>query len=65
MSAKVRPMTRCPNCGARGVMINAPLEKDGFVIRDRYCGICGKNWPEPIEPRETEAVSPFPKKGES
>lgn len=47
------PVSKCPNCGARGVKIHQPLTKDGLDCDVAYCGICGKNHPpDPQTPRE-------------
>lgn len=54
--ARIREMSRCPHCGARGVKLLEPLIKDGYNTDQPYCGACGKNWPmppdEPNEPRD-------------
>lgn len=40
-------LSRCPRCGARGVKLFEPLIVDGFPRDVPYCGICGRNYPEP------------------
>ncbi len=66
MSEPSLPLSRCPFCGARGVLINDPLTLDGTIIDDPYCGVCGKNWPKDgvkPKPRKTR-VRPFQAKGD-
>lgn len=45
MTARVRPLSRCPFCGARGVKLYEPLRFDGHDVDVPYCGKCGKNYP--------------------
>lgn len=48
--AHLLELSKCPRCGARGVKIADRWEKDGVTFEWPYCGVCGKNWPEPPQP---------------
>jgi len=38
----------CPHCGARDCRIVDPIWVDGVPFdAEGYCGVCGKNWPQP------------------
>lgn len=47
---RVRELSRCPHCGARGVKLFEPLIMDGHQADEPYCGQCGKNYPPDPEP---------------
>ena len=51
-------LSRCPRCGARGVKQFEPLVIDGMPRDVPYCGVCGKNYPDPPEPPRNN-VQPF------
>jgi uncharacterized protein (DUF983 family) len=54
-TARVRELSRCPRCGARGVKLFASLFSDGLECDVPYCGNCGKNYPSerpPDPPRD-------------
>jgi hypothetical protein len=35
-------------CGPHGVLIEAPYTVSGVEFQDRYCGACGRRWPDPV-----------------
>jgi uncharacterized protein (DUF983 family) len=58
MTARIRALSRCPHCGARGVKLFEPLRHDGYDVDVPYCGHCGKNYP-PERPDPPPSVTPF------
>ena len=50
---RMREVSRCPHCGAKGVKLVEPLMKDGYDTDRPYCGACGKNYPVEHEPEPT------------
>lgn len=65
MTARIRELSRCPHCRARGVKLYEPLRHDGYDCDVPYCGQCGRNYPSettaPTAPRDNVRPMPSPK----